>query len=544
MPRTYKPLPHSSGPRSSYDAAVIGAGIRGLMTANLLAKEGMRVLLVEQHYVVGGYCSTFQRKGYTFDAASHFYPLLGDPTTMTGKMLADIGIEQEWIKMDPVDQFHLPDGSTVSVSADYDTYLAKLKSDFPAEADAIDRFFGLARKLYLWGVLHFFRGIETSRLKRYLPMTLRDALNQHFQDERLKLVLTADVPHWGSPPNRTSFVFDCMLRLSYFLGNYYPVGGSQKFADELAQRFQEQGGDILLKTMVQRIHVRNGQATGVTLEIGPLKDRREVTVQAGAVVSNADMRLTVEKLVGISHFEPDYVARLHELRASFPCFLSHIGVRDIPRDVLERAHGYYWRGWDSDRVAKGDFDCKIFVPSLYEPGLAPPGRDVIVIQKVTEVRYDEITDWQAHKRSVEDFVLERLESAIPGVREKFDVCLSASAETSHRFTLNYHGAMLGWEMSPDQLGEHRPAIKSPIQNLFFVGQWTQPGGGITPVMVSAMRAAKIVSSGFDPVIESDMQTDDDLDIVPAYVHSHSKFSHPHNIPVAAHAKTEIAEVLR
>src|SRR5215510_9989379 len=93
-------------PDRSYDAVIIGAGIGGLINANLLGRAGLRVLLVEQHYMVGGYCSTFRRKGFTFDAATHFYPLLGDPRTITGRLLGELGIETEWVKMDPVDVFH------------------------------------------------------------------------------------------------------------------------------------------------------------------------------------------------------------------------------------------------------------------------------------------------------------------------------------------------------------------------------------------------------------------------------------------------------
>ena len=57
-----------------------------------------------------------------------------------------------------------------------------------------------------------------------------DKLNEHFRDPRLKIILMGDAPHWGSRPDQTSYLFDAMLRLSYFLGNYYPLGSSQAFA--------------------------------------------------------------------------------------------------------------------------------------------------------------------------------------------------------------------------------------------------------------------------------------------------------------------------
>ena len=52
--------------------------------------------------------------------------------------------------------------------------------------------------------------------------------------------------------------------------------------------------------------------------------------------------------------------------------------------------------------------------------------------------------------------------------------------------------MLGWEMSPNQLGENRIGVVGPIKGLYFTGHWVQPGGGITPVIISAVQAAKAV----------------------------------------------------
>lgn len=497
MKRLFKGLRRAPDP--CYDAVIIGAGIGGLISANLLARAGLRTLLVEQHYMIGGYCSTFRRAGFTFDAGTHFYPLLGNPETLTGRLLAELGVRTGWVKMDPVDTFHFPDGSRFAVPADFDTYLAKLKAAFPGESAALDEFFRVVREVYLLGLLHYFRGKPLAQLEKlatYRGLSVRQALDSFFLDPKLKLLLTADCAHWGSPPGSTSFVFDSMLRLSYFLGNYYPERGSQAFADDLARCFEERGGHVLTSTLARRIVIEGGTARGVELEIlrGSGHGARH-TVRSGVVISNGDLLHTLEHLVGPENLPPGAVEQVRSLRPTYPCFLIHLGLEDIPDDVLEEAQGYYWDGWDMDEVGRGSLRCKVFVPTLYEPAMAPPGKKIIIVQKVLDMDYESIDDWVGHKRQIERLALDHLERLIPGITKKIVVSTSASARTSWRFTLNQRGAMLGWEMSPEQLGEGRPGITTPVRDLYLVGHWTRPGGGITPVIVSAQQVAAAVLHG-------------------------------------------------
>src|SRR6185295_2291671 len=102
-------------------------------------------------------------------------------------------------------------------------------------------------------------------------------------------------------------------------------------------------------------------------------------------------------------------------------------------------------------------------------------------------------DWQAHKLGIEADLLARLEAAKPGIGAHIVTSLSASALTSWRFTKNFQGAMLGWEMSPGQLAGGRPACDGQVKNLHFTGHWVRPGGGITPVIVSAMDVARAIT---------------------------------------------------
>jgi phytoene dehydrogenase-like protein len=421
-------------PRESYDAVVIGSGIGGLVCANLLVRAGLSTLMVEQHYMVGGYCSTFRRGGYTFDASTHFYPLLGNPETFTGRLLGELGVETRWVRMDPVDVFHFPDGSRFAVPVELDDYLRQVKAEFPHQATAVDAFFEAAREAYSAGLLGYFRDHRSPRLERWESWTVRDALDHFFTDPKLKLLLTADCPHWGSPPCRTSFVFDSMLRLSYFLGNYYPEGGSQAFADELARCFEARGGDVLMSSRVRRITSQGGRVNGVDIETtrGPLRAERHV--RAGFVVSNADLRLTLDELLAEEPLAAGWRESVSRLRPTFPCFLSHLGLKGVAAGDLEAAQGYYWAGWNPDEVGRGALVGKIFVPTLYAPDLGPPGGQVVILQKVLDMEALEVVDWASHKAAVESFLFALLERALPGIGAHVVVRYIATASTGVRFT--------------------------------------------------------------------------------------------------------------
>src|SRR6266581_5333631 len=165
---------------SHYDAIIIGSGIGGLFCGNILAKAGLKVLLLERHYMLGGFCSTFRRRGFIFDAATHFYPLLGNPTTLTGKLLQELEIPTEWVKMDPVDQFHLPGMPSFAVPADLTEFMDRLKKFFPEEATSIDAYFAELRQAYLYGLLYYFKGVDNEKARQFEKFSMVGKLDEHF----------------------------------------------------------------------------------------------------------------------------------------------------------------------------------------------------------------------------------------------------------------------------------------------------------------------------------------------------------------------------
>ena len=57
--------------KNTFDTIIIGGGLGGLTAGATLAKLGKKVLLLEQHYVVGGCATTFKRKDYVMEVGLH-----------------------------------------------------------------------------------------------------------------------------------------------------------------------------------------------------------------------------------------------------------------------------------------------------------------------------------------------------------------------------------------------------------------------------------------------------------------------------------------
>ena len=129
-----------------YDVIVIGAGIAGLVCAAFLAKGGKKVLILEQHSIPGGYCTSFKRKGFNFDAAVHHIGGCGK-WGIVGRCFKTLGIEMDFYPLDPMDHLIFPHFS-IEIPADLDEYIVRLQACYSLERDKIKDFFRDFIKLY------------------------------------------------------------------------------------------------------------------------------------------------------------------------------------------------------------------------------------------------------------------------------------------------------------------------------------------------------------------------------------------------------------
>ncbi len=121
-----------------FDTVIIGAGIGGLVAGCYLSKAGLKVLIVEQHYKPGGYCTSFERNGYDFDVGVHYFG--GIKKGILGKIFKELNLIS-MIKLhqfDPTDKLVLPDNITF-VRANANDTIKEFKISFPKEKNNIER---------------------------------------------------------------------------------------------------------------------------------------------------------------------------------------------------------------------------------------------------------------------------------------------------------------------------------------------------------------------------------------------------------------------
>lgn len=472
------PRPHI---RPRYDAVVIGAGIGGLTAAAFLAKNGWSVLVVEQHYVPGGYCHAFTRKGFQFDAAVHHIAGCGK-FNVVGQALKELGIEIELTRLDPMDTVVFP-GLSIDIPANLDSYIELLKSKFPPEAAGIEDYFRELNKLYR-ATLRSDSHSET--LQRYESLSFLQFVRLFVKNRDLANILASQYGYIGSPLGKVSAVAMAPLLINYLKdGAYFPKGGTQRFADALLTNIFDRGSHVSLKTTVERIKTRSGRVEHVVLANG-------LTVECDVVIANADVTAIFDALSADPAVEA-FRADLEKGELGPALFTLYLGL-DERANLSRLKRGFY----HPDDVLESDAHQWIYVsvPNRMDATLAPPGKQLISCCRSLEPEFETLGDTPGFRKLMIDRTLEYFREFVPGIEKHIEILEAGTPRTMWSYTRNRAGVAYGWAVTPEQSGNRRLPHSTPLENLFLAGHWTQPGPGVPAVLSSGWRAANLVLRKF------------------------------------------------
>ncbi|MGZ3486987.1 MAG: phytoene desaturase family protein, partial [Isosphaeraceae bacterium] len=313
-----------------WDVIVIGSGIGGLTAAVLLSVYGgKRVLVLERHYVMGGFTHTFRRPGYEWDVGLHYIGQVQDDTSSVRRAFDHVtGGKVRWNAMPEVYDRIIVDGQTFDLIRGLEQYREGMKRYFPSEVRAIDKYIAAVQSSNRAAGLYYAEkavpellsriagGLMRAPFLRWAKRTTREILRDLTSNRDLMGVLTGQWGDYGLPPAQSSFGIHATIAGHYFDGGSYPVGGASSIAAAIAPAIERNGGRVITSAEVANILIDGGKAIGVKMAGG-----REFL--APIIISDAGAANTFLRLL------PGEMGCLNSLRdgiRSIPASLAHLGL--------------------------------------------------------------------------------------------------------------------------------------------------------------------------------------------------------------------------
>jgi phytoene dehydrogenase-like protein len=360
-------------------------------------------------------------------------------------------------------------------------------------------------KADLWGMLQTGRAIrklgkkDMYRLLRWGPMAVADLVAEYFETELLRATIAARgifgtfLGPWSAG---SSLVL--LLRAagdSHPAGSaHFAAGGMGSITQAMAAAATQAGAEIRSGAEVIEVRVKDGAATSVVLSNGE-------EIFGKAIISNADPKRTLLKLVDPTHLTPDFVMKLQHYRMPGTVAKVNLALSGLPNfsalsgasgDVLSgRIHigpeiDYLERAFDESKY--GNFSrqpyLEVAIPSIADPSIAPAGKHVMSIYVQYAPYKLKGSDWETQRVPLGDTVVKTLAQYAPNLPElilSHQIITPQDLEDTYGLT---GGHIFHGELSLDQFFTMRPLLdwaryKTPIKNLYLCGSGTHPGAGLT-----------------------------------------------------------------
>lgn len=522
--KTYKNYIKSAQTKDAktFDVIIIGSGTGGMSAASCLAQAGKRVLLLEQHNVLGGFTHTFERAGYIWDIGLHYVGQVHNNGSVLNKVFRYISKDKlKWAPLDDIYDRAIFGNQEYQFPRGRDNLKTKLKEYFPGEKDkfAIDKYFTLldeAQNLgsgyYVEKVLPpFLSNIFGDFLRRstlkFSDKTTLEVLRGITDNAKLIGVLTAQYGDYGLEPSKSSFYMHTLLVNHYLEGAAYPVGGASKFAEYIVPIIDEAGGMVLRQAEVDEIIVEKNRAIGVRMKDGEALYANTI-ISAAGIVSTYSQLLSKEV---IKSHELDKV--LDQLEPATAHVGLYIGIKESSKALALKKCNYWIfpQQYDHDRARKEykDFNATIPVsfvsfPSAKDP-LAEkthPGRttaEVIMLLPYDWFSQWENTKWQkrgeeykALKEALAQQMFEQLYRVAPQLKGKVDYYEVSTPLSTRHFSNHRQGEIYGIAHSPQRFRKKFLRVHTPVKNLFLSGQDVITGSIAGGTMAGLLCASTIL----------------------------------------------------
>jgi phytoene dehydrogenase-like protein len=481
---------------------IIGAGIAGLTAGCYARMNGYETQILESHTQPGGLCTTWTRRGYTFDGCIHWltssapgdslYTLWEELGAVQGRRMFDHDVFLRSVDVD---------GRSFSLYADPDRLEAHMKELSPADAAPIDelcdlirRFRGfampIAKPRELMSPFDGLKmGIRYARYVRALKMLSDTRLCDFVKRFKDPLLAAGIAQGIGAEAPLLGLVMTLAPMARGAAG--VPAGGSLAFARSIEARYTGLGGDITYAARVTRILEEDGRAVGVELADGS-------HVRADFVISAADLRATLHTLLDGSRQHKTHRVLMASGKLYDPCVQVSYGINRVFHELDE----CLWENLRLEQplsIAGTRVEWIAAKSNAFDPTFAPEGCSVITSmlpgnwEYWNRLRADRVA-YATEKEHVAATCADAINARYPGFKAAIEVTDVATPATFERYTGNWKGTFMTWLLTPEftrRYGYVRKTVPG-LDNLYIASMWTSPPGGVPGAAIAGREAVQLL----------------------------------------------------
>lgn len=461
-------------------AVIIGGGLGGLFTGAILAKEGIRVTIIEKNTTVGGGLQSFTRFGETFDTGMHVIGGMQQGGNIR-RICEYLGIYDK-VHIRDVDSqmidclYFAEDKQTYRIAQGKQAFVDSLAKSFPAERESLERYVDAVYNIV--GELDmFFLRPSTDYLQAHCDdflMAANDFIAKYVGDEHLRSVLAYMNPLYAGRKNMTPAYIHALISVLYIDGPSRFAGGSQLFANVLRDSIIERGGQVIVGDGVAHIATEERSITSVTTRRGKVftGDYYICAIHPCSLLPLLDDESALPKA---------YRNRLNDIPNSYSAFTLNIKLKPNTFRYMNYTGFYmsrYDEVWDFDRsdrqwplgflymtppeIEQGEYSTKMIVT-------APMTWDRVKQWEHTTLghRTEEYLAW---KEECKELLLSSMEEIYPNFREYIEDINTASPLTIRDYYAVKEGAMCGYSKDCNNIVMSQVPIVTKIKNLLLTGQ--------------------------------------------------------------------------